>query len=265
MYDSALGRFYCIDPHSENYLSWTPYNYVANNPILLIDPDGQDWYQGEKGDIMWRNGSEKIEGYTNLGSHYTKKISKGVSVTYTQNQITSITFTALENEDWETLVYVDKNGKTKYGNCRTASEKMMSNGGVSSTRLGGFIVATGNANGVVTSASEVASKGIDYIDKTITNGNPVLVGVDYKPKQKHNLLKNGGDGMTDHFIVVRGKTDMLSNGKITKTIYSFFDSRTAKIKWGTSPKNTLPISNNLIKGKNKKYNYTVTSISKTVK
>ena len=32
-----------MDPHAVNYHSWTPYNYVANNPMLLIDPDGKDW------------------------------------------------------------------------------------------------------------------------------------------------------------------------------------------------------------------------------
>ncbi|MEN7549518.1 DUF6443 domain-containing protein [Rapidithrix thailandica] len=41
--DAQLGRFHQIDPHAENYHSWTPYNYVANNPILMIDPDGKDW------------------------------------------------------------------------------------------------------------------------------------------------------------------------------------------------------------------------------
>ena len=42
MYDPAIGRFTTVDPHAENYLSWNPYNYVANNPINLIDPDGRD-------------------------------------------------------------------------------------------------------------------------------------------------------------------------------------------------------------------------------
>ncbi|UZR98930.1 RHS repeat-associated core domain-containing protein [Chondrinema litorale] len=40
--DVQLGRFNQIDPHSENYYSLTPYNYVANNPIIYIDPDGRD-------------------------------------------------------------------------------------------------------------------------------------------------------------------------------------------------------------------------------
>jgi RHS repeat-associated protein len=43
MYQPELGRFSTIDPHSDSYFGWTPFNYVADNPILLIDPDGRDW------------------------------------------------------------------------------------------------------------------------------------------------------------------------------------------------------------------------------
>lgn len=43
MYDQQIGRWNSIDPSNENYYDWTPYNYVANNPSLLTDPDGRDW------------------------------------------------------------------------------------------------------------------------------------------------------------------------------------------------------------------------------
>ena len=41
MYDGALGRFMSIDPLAEQFNSWTPYHYVHNSPINLIDPDGR--------------------------------------------------------------------------------------------------------------------------------------------------------------------------------------------------------------------------------
>ena len=35
--------FPTVDPHSENYYSWSPYAYVGNNPMNIVDPDGKDW------------------------------------------------------------------------------------------------------------------------------------------------------------------------------------------------------------------------------
>jgi len=36
------GRFLSIDPHASRYPSFSPYVYVANNPLRFIDPDGRD-------------------------------------------------------------------------------------------------------------------------------------------------------------------------------------------------------------------------------
>ncbi len=41
--DPATVRFTSVDPHTENYFSWSPYVYVGNNPIRRIDPNGKDW------------------------------------------------------------------------------------------------------------------------------------------------------------------------------------------------------------------------------
>ncbi len=43
MYDVALGRWHTVDPLSEKYYDWSPYNYCGNEPIGRIDPDGADW------------------------------------------------------------------------------------------------------------------------------------------------------------------------------------------------------------------------------
>jgi len=41
-------RFLSMDPYASKYPSLSPYSYVANNPIRLIDPDGRDIVDGLK-------------------------------------------------------------------------------------------------------------------------------------------------------------------------------------------------------------------------
>ncbi|MDA3616884.1 RHS repeat-associated core domain-containing protein [Polluticaenibacter yanchengensis] len=76
MYDNQIGRFGQIDPHSFNYYAWNPYNYCANNPIILTDPTGKDWFQDKSGNIIWNTSRGKtyteddVE-YSNIGATLT--------------------------------------------------------------------------------------------------------------------------------------------------------------------------------------------------
>jgi RHS repeat-associated protein len=41
-YDSDVARFLSLDPKAAKYINLTPYNYVAGNPIVFVDPDGRE-------------------------------------------------------------------------------------------------------------------------------------------------------------------------------------------------------------------------------
>ncbi|MBP5420837.1 MAG: hypothetical protein J6Y78_00190 [Paludibacteraceae bacterium] len=42
-YHSSLSIWLSVDPMSDKYPSMSPYTYCANNPVRLVDPDGEDY------------------------------------------------------------------------------------------------------------------------------------------------------------------------------------------------------------------------------
>ena len=85
MYDVALGRFTTVDPSAENYFNSSPYAYCGHSPINRIDPDGMDWYENANGDLRWQEGSETLEGYTNIGSCASIRFGEESYLNFYQN------------------------------------------------------------------------------------------------------------------------------------------------------------------------------------
>lgn len=73
--------------------------------------------------------------------------------------------------------------------------------------------------------------------------------------------------MTDHFILIMGKTETYKKGLLQGIEYRFFDPRTKLRNQGTSKQNTLSVTKGYLKGSylNERKKYKVTAVRKTKK
>jgi RHS repeat-associated protein len=63
-YDAGVGRWNTVDPMANENNSYSPFLYTGNNPVLMIDPDGQDWiYYDSRGAEIRRIGNDKPNQY----------------------------------------------------------------------------------------------------------------------------------------------------------------------------------------------------------
>jgi len=99
MYDAQLGRWHAVDPHSNSYLNFTPYNYALNNSMNMLDPDGKDAIfsiiRNDNGDIIGINisatvyitgdaANEEVEDEFNKAAqrHFKPRSSNGVNISF---------------------------------------------------------------------------------------------------------------------------------------------------------------------------------------
>ncbi len=239
MYDPKIGRWHAIDPHAENYLNWTPYNYVANNPLFYTDPTGMDWYTSTDGSAtMWKKGSGEIDGYKNIGDNYTQDIGDGVTINFTQNEATELK--VITKTEWVSQYSRDDWGGTPSTMaCGKASDAMLGE----KTDASITAITLNAGNGRAGKANINANAAIKRMKFNLENGTGVKVGVDFREGSSGHR-----DEMGDHFIVIDSYSDKLNKGKIKYTEFHFMDPGTKHNSKGTSLLNLLKIKNGRLEG-----------------
>jgi RHS repeat-associated protein len=121
IFDSRLGRWMSMDPLQTKYPSLSPYNFVANNPIYNIDPDGERiaWF-ASKG--VWKYRKSMLS--TPTGTFVWKQMKKSktrISVYMTDKVILKGTRDGDAIAEGNTLSYnIPDKGKNKDGSYHRA-------------------------------------------------------------------------------------------------------------------------------------------------
>jgi len=230
-YDSRIGRWLQVDPLAEKYTGWSVYNYVRDNPLLLVDPNGSDddWYQDASGNAQWVDSHEKnleINGktYENIGSSYTYKQGNW-SYTFNQNELAKVEVNVMSPDQYISQYSLSNPSSA----CFRASSEMVEPFGI--TPAGGL--SSGDIQ--ISKNGENSATGVNAIENSLFSGNPIVVGEDYKTGSPN------ADNKTDHFNVVMGASYNLENNT---TSFRFFNPGRTTVEGGTSSSNAFNLTPN---------------------
>ncbi|WP_026948123.1 RHS repeat-associated core domain-containing protein [Algoriphagus marincola] len=77
-YDPVIGRWISVDPLAIEREWLSPYNFVQNNPLNRIDPDGRlDWVANRDGEVYWDENATS-QATTKTGETYLGKSGTGI-------------------------------------------------------------------------------------------------------------------------------------------------------------------------------------------
>jgi RHS repeat-associated protein len=119
-YDSEKISWLSVDPMSDKYPSLSPYVYCANNPVKLIDPDGEEiWIEGKDGSkCQYKIGmkSDNYNGYAKETINALNKLSdsKTAGLTVKKLALNKTVSLNIEETNGNTISNIKGNVKKQY-------------------------------------------------------------------------------------------------------------------------------------------------------
>jgi hypothetical protein len=155
-----------MDPLAEKYNSFSPYNYVLNNPISLVDPDGMGPEDGNDYVVKVSNQTINIETQNINGNDQTVTVLK-YNVTTTSNP--TITENGMPNPFENTTTTTE-----------TTKVCIDGNGNVVSTEYStASITVSPDGNVVSEIPSTIQSGTLEGNTLTLANGNTIAINDDF--------------------------------------------------------------------------------------
>lgn len=184
-YLDTAGRWFNPDPLSEEFPSWSPYNYAMNNPVRNIDPDGRapfDWVKDSWGwhwnsaitsreQAMKAGYSGYSDGKTNnvyntplasngKGVGYDQRIVLGQNANYTVNGEAR---RAPDIAPYVSSAEVDKLGKALSAQLYVPAIIMSGGSGAGGSAIGNYLRESAT-RGATDFATQAYFKGVENVD-----------------------------------------------------------------------------------------------------
>nr|WP_320119524.1 RHS repeat-associated core domain-containing protein [uncultured Marinifilum sp.] len=108
-----VSRWLSPDPLTEEYTSWSPYNYVLNNPIIFVDPDGRIVKPApgsSQGFIDNYNAASNMLIAKGVGGSYSQLVNSK-EVYYIQESSNSFYNASNNTINWNTSTALEVDGK----------------------------------------------------------------------------------------------------------------------------------------------------------
>ena len=209
MYDTKTARWLVQDPLAEKYYSFSTYNYCVNNPVMFVDPDGENYdvhfFQREKTIII------SAEYYTTKDA---KKSAEEAVAFYNNNKDMQYEY---NGEKYSVIFYLE----VKESNNAITIVNIQDKNGNKNSYLYGSPKNDNNLDGYITTGSTENHKHIiilkSYGTGTLTGaheiGHTLMLTAENMHSEKGIMKAHEKNPITDGFITQENINSMMKSSQ----------------------------------------------------